>query len=210
VADIVGRREVAADRTLTNSNPSKEPAMQIPLQITFDDMSRSDALEGRIRAKVAELDRFHPRIMSCRVTVNEFAKHHHQGRQFEVRVDVRVPGHAEIVSNRHHHEDVYVALRDAFASATRQLEEVVREKRSDAAAHEIPQEGKVARTIPEEGIGFIETSDGREFKFSRENVVDPAFEHLKPGVSVQFIEAPAGEGVQAKRVSIGKHHALPE
>jgi ribosomal subunit interface protein len=115
--------------------------MQIPLQITVHGMSRSDALDARIREKVAGLERFHPRITRCRVTVGEFSRHHHQGRQFEVRVDVRVPGHAEIVSNRHHHEDVYVALRDAFASTTRQLEEVIREKRGEVKTHELPQQG---------------------------------------------------------------------
>ena len=113
--------------------------MQIPLQITVRDMPRSDALEARIREKAAGLEHFHPRITRCRVTVAEYRKHHHQGRWFEVRVDVRVPGRAEIVSNRHHHEDVYVALRDAFDSTARQLEEVVREKRGDVKAHEMPQ-----------------------------------------------------------------------
>jgi ribosomal subunit interface protein len=184
--------------------------MQIPLHITVHGMPRSEALEARIRDKVAELERFHPRITSCRVTLNEFRKHHRQGRQFEVQVDVRVPGRAEIVSNRHHHEDVYVALRDALASTTRQLEEVVRERRGDVKSHELPQQGKIARISIDEGIGFIETSDGRELYFSRENVVHPAFEHLEPGVTVQFIEAPAGEGTQAKRVSVGKHHLAPE
>jgi ribosomal subunit interface protein len=116
--------------------------MQIPLPITVHGMSRSDALDARIREKVAGLERFHSLITRCRVTVGEFSKHHHQGRQFEVRVDVRVPGHAEIVSNRHHHEDVYVALRDAFASTTRQLEEVIREKRGDIKTHELPQQSR--------------------------------------------------------------------
>ncbi len=113
--------------------------MEIPLQITIHDMPRSEALEARIRQKVAELERFHPRITSCRVTLNEFRKHHQQGRQFEVQIDIRVPGHAQIVSNRHHHEDVYVALRDAMASTTRQLEEVVREKRGDVKSHQTMQ-----------------------------------------------------------------------
>jgi ribosomal subunit interface protein len=112
--------------------------MQIPLQITVRNMERSDALDTRIREKVSGLERFHPRITSCRVSISESRKHHRQGRQFEVRVDVRVPGRAEIVSNRHHDEDVYVALRDAFASATRQLEELIREKRGDTKAHEAP------------------------------------------------------------------------
>lgn len=127
--------------------------MQIPLQITVRDMARSDALDGRIQEKVAGLEHFHPRITSCRVTVSESRKHHHQGRQFEVRVDLRVPGHGEIISNRHHHEDVYVALRDAFDSTTRQLEEVVREKRGDIKTHKMPKQVKITRIVPSKGSG---------------------------------------------------------
>jgi ribosomal subunit interface protein len=110
--------------------------MQVPLRITVHNMPRSDALEARIRHKMGELERFHPRITSCRVAVDEFRKHHRQGRQFEVKIDVRVPGHGEIVSNRHHDEDVYVALREALVSTTRQLEELVRRKRGDVKKHE--------------------------------------------------------------------------
>ena len=109
--------------------------MEIPLQITVRDIPYSDALDARIREKAADLERFHSRITSCRVTVAESSKHHQQGRRFEVRIDLRVPGHAEIVANRQHGEDVYVALRDAFASATRQLEDAVREKRGDVKSH---------------------------------------------------------------------------
>ena len=46
----------------------------------------------------------------------------------------------------------------------------------------------------------------REVYFDPENVVHPAFGELKPGVEVQFIEEPAGEGAQAKRVTTGNHH----
>jgi ribosomal subunit interface protein len=180
--------------------------MQIPLQITIRDVPHSDALEAQIREKAAKLESFHPRITSCRVTIEELRKHHHQGREFRVHVDLRVPG-KEIVVDRDHHEDVYVALRDAFDSAKRQLEEVVREKRGDVKLHEIAQHGTVARLLTGEGYGFIQTADGRELYFSRENVVHPPFEHLEPGQEVQFIEELADEGPQAKRVTVGKHHA---
>lgn len=180
--------------------------MQIPLQITMQNVPRSDALEERIRDSAAKLEQFHPRITSCRVTVGESDKHHRQGRQFRVRVEVRAPGHEEAISTLHHHEDVYVALRDAFDSARRQLEEVVREARGDVKIHASPRNGKVARLDAAEGFGFIETEDGREVYFSRENVVHPPFEHLQPGTEVQFIEEQAGEGVQAKRVTAGRHH----
>ena len=180
--------------------------MQTPIQITFRDVPRSDELEAHIRQKAEKLEEFHSRIISCRVTVEELRKHHHQGRHFRVRIDLRVPG-KEIVANHYHHEDVYVALRDAFDAVKRQLEEVAREMRGDVKAHVVSQHGKVARLFTDEGYGFIETADGRELYFSRENVVHPTFDQLTPGSEVQFIEEMAAEGPQAKRISVGKHHA---
>ena len=177
------------------------------LQITIRDVPRSEALEAHIREKAAKLEEFHPRIVSCRVTVEELRKHHHQGRHFRVRIDVRVPGHQELVANRDHDEDVYVALRDAFDNVARQLEEVVREQRGDVKVHQVPQHGRVTRLFTDQGYGFIETGDGRELYFNRDNVAHPGFDELVAGTEVQFIEELAAEGRQAKRVSAGKHHA---
>lgn len=111
--------------------------MQVPLQITVRDFPQSDALEARIREKAAKLEEFHPRITSCRVTVEESRKHHQQGRHFEVNLDVRVPGR-EIVVNHAHHEDAYVALREAFDAAKRQLEDIARVQRGDVKARTQP------------------------------------------------------------------------
>lgn len=184
--------------------------MQTPLQITFRNIPRSDAVETRIRDKAAKLEEFHPRIMSCHVVVEELDRHHHQGRQFTIRLDIRVPGH-EVVIDRDHHEDVYVALRDAFNAAGRKLEEVARTKRGDVKAHEVPQHGRVARLYANEGYGYIETADGRELYFSRDNVAEPSFDRLETGALVQFVEDVTGEGRQhATRVSAGKHRPLAE
>ncbi|MGA8862234.1 MAG: ribosome-associated translation inhibitor RaiA [Gallionella sp.] len=108
--------------------------MQIPLQITIRDMEHSDALEAHIREKANKLDEFFDRIMSCRVVVEMPHKHHHQGKQFNVRIDIGVPG-SEIVVNRDHAQDVYVALRDAFDAAKRQIEDYVRKIRGDVKTH---------------------------------------------------------------------------
>ena len=113
----------------------KEKIMQIPLQITIRGFEHSDALETHIREKADKLDEFFDRIMSCRVVVEVPHKHHHQGKQFNVRIDIGVPG-SEIVVNRDHAEDVYVALRDAFDAAKRQLEDYARKIRGDVKTHE--------------------------------------------------------------------------
>ncbi len=109
--------------------------MQIPLQITIRDVEHSEALETRIRDKAKKLDEFFDHIMSCRVVVEMPHKHQHQGKQFSVRIDIGVAG-GEIVVNRDHAEDVYVALRDAFDAAKRQLEDYARKLRGDVKKHE--------------------------------------------------------------------------
>ncbi len=109
--------------------------MQLPLQITIQNIDQSEALEARIRSKAEKLDEFFQHISSCRVVVERQDKHRHQGKQFTVRIDVKVPGN-EIVVDRAHSEDVYVALRDAFDSAKRQLEDYARILRGDVKLHE--------------------------------------------------------------------------
>jgi ribosomal subunit interface protein len=174
--------------------------MHVPLQITMRHMPQSEALESRIRQKVAKLDEFHPNVTGCHVTVEEQRRHHQQGRWFNVRLAVRVPNH-EIVVNRDHDEDPYVALRDAFDAASRRLEDVARIHHGDVKAHPVPVHGAVARMFSDQGYGFIEATNGAEYYFSRENVVDPSFDRLHVGDLVQFIAEPAAEGMQAKRVT---------
>ena len=92
-------------------------------------IARSDALEARIRALAARLESCNPRITSLRVAVEQAGKHHHLGAQFSVKVEVRLPAQEPAVATRQHDEDVYVALRDAFDAARRQLEDAVRRQR---------------------------------------------------------------------------------
>ena len=95
--------------------------MQIPLQITLRHIAKSEAVEAAIRRKAAKLDRFHRRIVSCRVVVEIPSRHKQQGKEFVVRLDIKVPGN-EIVITHDHHEDLYTALHEAFHAAQRRLE----------------------------------------------------------------------------------------
>lgn len=123
--------------------------MQRDIQITFHDIEHSDAVESHIREKVKKLEHFYPQLTGCTVTVEQASRHKHQGRLFNVRVDLRVPGN-EIAVNRDQHEDVYVALRDAFDAARRQLEDYARVQRGDVKHHE-PTWHQKARTSQFEG-----------------------------------------------------------
>ncbi|MCP5279644.1 MAG: ribosome-associated translation inhibitor RaiA [Thiobacillus sp.] len=118
--------------------------MRIPLEITFRHMDASPALEARIREKAEKLDRFHENVMALKVAVEAPHEHKTQGKLFQVRIDMTVPGGELVVTKGHHHqsqahEDVYVALRDAFDVAKRRLEEYSRQQRGDVKSHSKPQ-----------------------------------------------------------------------
>lgn len=95
--------------------------MQIPLQITLRNIAKSQAVEAAIRRRAAKLDRYHRRIVSCRVVVEIPSRHRQQGKEFVVRLDIKVPG-SEIVITHDHHVDLYAALHEAFHAAQRRLE----------------------------------------------------------------------------------------
>lgn len=103
--------------------------MQVPLEITFHGVPHSDAVATRVREKTSKLEQLCSQIISCRVVVEAEHHHQHQGNLFHVRIDLNVPNKHIVVSREHHdkqaHEDVYVALRDAFDAARRQLENYV-------------------------------------------------------------------------------------
>ena len=109
--------------------------MQLPVQVTYQGLQSSSALDEAVRERAAKLEQFHARIVSCRVVIEQPARSQQQGKQFVVHVNLKVPGH-EIAVNRDHHEDVYVALRDAFDAARRQLEDFAREDRGEVKRHE--------------------------------------------------------------------------
>ena len=121
-------------------NQARRPAgryagsMQIPLQISFHGIQHSDALYSAIRERAEKLERFYDRIMSCRVVLELGARHKRQGKQFSVRIDLKMPG-GEIAVTKEHDEDVQVALRDAFDAARRQLEDYARAQRGDVKRH---------------------------------------------------------------------------
>jgi len=97
--------------------------MAAQVQVTMRGLQQSDALEARIRERIAKLDALYPElILKCRVVAEQPHHHQHQGGQFVVRMDIAVPG-KDIVVNRDHSEDIYVALRDACNAARRQLDQ---------------------------------------------------------------------------------------
>lgn len=189
--------------------------MQIPVEVTFKELSKSEALEARVRELVDRLERVYDRIVRCEVMIETPHRHHRSGRQYHVRVRLTVPG-GEIVASHdpgpdEAHEDAYVALRDAFVAVRRQLEDYVRKslKRGDynrdVERHQGPAHGRITFLDVEKEWGWIEPDDGRRIYFHRNSVLG-GVDQLHVGDEVRFTEEEGNEGPQASTVDpIGLH-----
>jgi ribosomal subunit interface protein len=185
--------------------------MQAPVEIQFRNMDASEAVEAAARESVAKLEKLASTLVSCRVTIEAPHRRHQQGNLYTVSVDLRYAG-GEAVANRapaakHAHEDVYVALRDAFDAVRRQLQDRVRVRRGDVKRHQAPQHGTIVALNPEANYGRIGTPDGREIYFHRNSLLNAKLEALEVGAEVRFDEEAGDEGPQASTVHVvGKHH----
>lgn len=204
--------------------------MEVPVQVTFRNMPPSEAIEANIREKANKLASFHNRIMSCRVVVEAPHRHHRKGKAYAVRIELTVPG-GELVVNRAPtrleaaklsllgrsekeltksrepsrqgaHEDVYVAIRDAFNAAGRKLQDHVRRQSGAVKIHEAVAHARVAKLFPEERYGFLQTPDEREIYFHANSVLPPGFDHLSLGTKVCFAEEKGEKGPQASTVRL--------
>jgi cold shock CspA family protein/ribosome-associated translation inhibitor RaiA len=198
--------------TLKRHQPRNEVTnMKLPLQISFHNLDRSSEIEDAIHERAARLDEFADRIMSCRVVVDVPHKHHQNGNLYQVRIDITLPG-GEIAVNRESgrhkpHEDIHVAIRDAFAAAVREVEDYVRVQRAAVKTHEPQAHARVARIFPQQDYGFLRTSDDREVYFHRHSLVEGNFDHLEQEAEVTFVEEQGDKGPQASTVRLVGRHA---
>lgn len=108
------------------------------------------------------------------------------------------------------HEDIYVALRGAFGAARCQSDDFGRRQRGEIKTHEDTLPGQVARLFGD-GFDLIETVDGQEYYFNRDNVAHPDFDKLDIGNQVQFLEEAAAQARQRRQAPVSRlgstHHS---
>jgi cold shock CspA family protein len=188
--------------------------MQTPLEISFQNSEPSDAICSEVERQTKRLEKFSDRITSCHVTLIAPPARHRHGGQFKINIRITMPEHRDVIVSKTHgdapeHERVMVAISDAFAAAQRQIEDRVRELRGQVKPHEAAEHGRVTKFIAEKDCGFIETADGREVYFHRNSVLGDAFDTLRIGAEVRFVEEIGDKGAQASTVRVvGKHHLL--
>lgn len=134
--------------------------MQVPLEISFHGLDKSDALEADVRRQASKLEEFSDRVTSCRVVLEKPHRHHQRGNSYRVKIHVAVPRRELVVDREPEadraHVDPYVTVRDAFKAMRRQLQDYVREARGDVKTH---AGGDIVNLVPEKAPGMIEASE---------------------------------------------------
>jgi cold shock CspA family protein len=184
--------------------------MKPPVQITFHNLPPSEEIESKIRVEAERLNGFFERISSCRVVVDVPHRHHREANDYQLRINLKVPGREILVSHEPvepgDRRDIDVMIRDAFDEARRQLEDYARMLRRDVKARDAAAHARVVRLFPEGGYGFLETPDGREVYFHRNSVLGGGFAQLEVGREVAFTEEQGDKGPQASMVRpVGRH-----
>jgi ribosome-associated translation inhibitor RaiA len=101
--------------------------MQLDQQITFEGSEPSEASRAQISNEIGRLEMHNQRITACRVKVIAPSHKHGHGTGFQIHIWLTLPPHRNIVvsnasSHDTRHEHAEPAIRDAFASARRQID----------------------------------------------------------------------------------------
>ena len=103
--------------------------MQIPLQVTFEGCDPSEPARAAIEREVERLEKRNSHIIGCHVAVIAPSHKHHHGTGFHVHISLTVPPHENVIVNHACSDDkrsehIEVAVKDAFAAARRQLDDL--------------------------------------------------------------------------------------
>lgn len=179
--------------------------MQVPFEIMFHSMDRSEAMEARVRSRVARLEKLTDTIITCRVVLEAVHKQPH-GTSLSISIKLGLPGKDIVVKReQRRHEakgDSYQVIGVAFDIVERQLEEHLRMSRHDVKAHDGPTYARIIKLYPDQAYGFIETPVQLNVYFHSDVVAGRAFETLEVGNEVLYtLAAEEGPmGPQASRV----------
>jgi cold shock CspA family protein/ribosome-associated translation inhibitor RaiA len=182
--------------------------MEVPLEITFRDVVKTEEMKRLIRQKAAKLDKICDAIISCRVAVERPHAHQLSGSSYRVRINLRVPPGQDLVVRRepsegYLHERLSAVITEAFDAAFRQLKKQMEKQLGQVKRH--PEQERTAFVVglfADEGYGFIRTHEGRELYFHRNSVLNDDFDRLEIGTGVRYVAGAGDEGPKATTVQI--------
>ena len=188
--------------------------MQIPIDIAFHNIDKSEWAENTIREHVGRLEGIYGRLTTCRVRVERRANNSSHSIPPVVRIEMSIPGAKDLVvahepdhlQRKFQQPDLHTAIAEAFRIAERRLAQL-KDRRSDYTAagnHEAVHEfiGQIAELEPERDFGFLMTKEGGLLYFHRNSVLSGDFDALSRGQQVSYVEDVGDTGPIATKVRI--------
>lgn len=188
--------------------------MQVPIEIAFHNIDKSEWAEAAIRDHIARLEDIYGRLTTCRVRVEQRANNSSHSIPPVVRIEMGIPGTKDLVvahepdhlQRKFQQPDLTNAINEAFRIAERRLSQI-KDRRSDhngAAAHEAVREfsGQIAEMKAERDFGFLITKEGGLLYFHRNSVLSGNFDRLERGQDVTYVEEIGDTGPIATKVRV--------
>jgi len=194
--------------------------MQMPLEIAFHHIERSEQAENEIRTHVADLEKIYERLVSCRVRIDQRARDVSGTIPPVVRIELGIPGHGEIVVShepdhllrKYKHPDLRSAINEAFRKAKRQLLDLKeqRQGRTKEPHHDSENQslGQVADMDGGGEFGFLLTKEGGLLYFHRNSVLAGDFDQLRRGDAVYYVEDTGDTGPIASKVRVKRSEGV--
>lgn len=193
--------------------------MQVPLEISYHNIDKSQAADEAIRAHVADLEEIYDRITSCRVRVDQRADNSNHTIPPVVRIELGIPGHKSVVvahepehlQRKFQSPDLSNAIHEAFRIAEQQLQQIkeIRETNSRIAeaGGDLRFLGQVAEIYPLEDYGYLLNKDGALLYFHRNSILSGDFDYLVRGSEAYYVQEDGDTGPLAKKVWVkGSSH----
>ena len=103
--------------------------MHTPVEIHFHGIEKSEAVEERVLEKVAKLEKHFGRMTRCRVVLEAPHRSPQKPKVFQIKIEISLPRRQPIVvcherEGSHAHEELPLAIRDAFEAALRRIDDV--------------------------------------------------------------------------------------
>jgi ribosome-associated translation inhibitor RaiA len=103
--------------------------MHTPVEIHFHGIEKSEAVEERVREKVAKLEKHFGRMTRCRVVLEAPHRSPQKPKVFQIKIEISLPRRRPIVvrherEGSHANEELPLAIRDAFEAALRKVDDV--------------------------------------------------------------------------------------
>ena len=101
--------------------------MATQVEVHFHGVEKSEAVEQRVREKVAKLKKHFTQMTSCRVAVEVPQRKADRPKVYQIKIEIGVPRRAPVIvsherTGSHANEDLPLAIREAFEAALRKVD----------------------------------------------------------------------------------------